>query len=48
MTRVEVGGGYSIQRNLLLKVLVPAQRRATAAVLQRVAHLVAAQLVFWF
>jgi hypothetical protein len=45
--RVEVGGGYSIQRNLLLKASYQLDRR-DGGVLRRSAKLVAAQLVFWF
>ena len=47
VTRVEVGGGYSLQRNLLLKLSYQHNRR-DGGVLVRVAHLGAAQLVFWF
>ena len=47
VTRVEVGAGYSIQRNLLLKGSFQYDDR-DGGVLQRVAHMVAAQLVFWF
>ncbi len=47
VTRVEVGGGYSIQRNLLLKGSFQYDRRDGGR-LQSRAHLVAAQLVFWF
>jgi hypothetical protein len=46
VTRVEVGGGYSIQRNLLLKVSVQYNTRDT--VLDATSHPVAAQLIFWF
>ena len=46
MTRVEAGGGYSIQRNLLLKVTAQFDRRDGGRV--RKANLVAGQLVFWF
>jgi hypothetical protein len=47
VTRIEVGAGYSIQRNLLLKGSYQYNNR-DGGVLQRVAHMVAAQLVFWF
>ena len=47
VTRIEVGGGYSLQRNLLLKLSYQHDRR-DGGVLVGVAHLGAAQLVFWF
>jgi hypothetical protein len=47
VTRVEVGTGYSIQRNLLLKVSYQRNTR-DGGVLRRVEHLGAGQLVFWF
>ena len=47
VTRVEIGGGYSIQRNLLLKASFQ-QNNRDGGFLQKVAHLAAAQLVFWF
>jgi hypothetical protein len=47
VTRIEVGAGYSIQRNLLLKMSVQHNHR-DGGVLQSTAHLFAAQLVFWF
>ena len=47
VTRFEVGGGYSIQRNLVLKARVSAQYAATAAA-SATSILGAAQLVFWF
>ncbi|MBZ5556779.1 MAG: hypothetical protein LAO77_05830 [Acidobacteriia bacterium] len=47
VTRVEVGGGYSIQRNLQLKFSYQYNRR-DGGVLEQLAHLKAAQLVFWF
>ena len=47
VTRTEVGAGYSIQRNLLLKGSVQHNRR-DGGVLTPVATLAAAQLVFWF
>jgi hypothetical protein len=47
VTRVEVGAGYSLQRNLLLKLSYQYNNR-DGGVLEQVAHLKAAQLVFWF
>jgi len=47
VARVEVGGGYAIQRNLLLKVSVQRNSR-DGGPLERSATLGAAQLVFWF
>ena len=47
VTRVEVGAGYSLQRNLLLKLSYQHNRRDGGR-LARVAHLPAAQIVFWF
>ena len=47
VTRVEVGGGYSIQRNLLLKGSIQHDDRNGGRLLMD-ARLVAAQLVFWF
>jgi predicted porin len=47
VTRIEAGVGYSIQRNLLLKVSVQDNHRE-GGVLQPVAHILAAQLAFWF
>jgi hypothetical protein len=44
VTRVEVGGGYLIQRNLQLKVSYQHDRREGG----RVMNLEAAQVVFWF
>jgi hypothetical protein len=46
VTRVEVGGGYSIQRNLLLKLAAQFDDRLGGRT--RTARLVAGQLVFWF
>ena len=46
VTRIEAGGGYSIQRNLLLKVSVQFDTRDGGRT--RKARLVAGQLVFWF
>jgi len=47
VNRVEVGTGYSIQRNLLLKISYQHNTR-DGGVLQRVENLGAGQLVFWF
>ena len=47
VTRVEVGVGYSIMRNLLFKTSVQRNVR-DAGRLEREAHLLAGQLVFWF
>jgi len=47
VTRIEAGGGYSLQRNLLLKITYQHDRR-DGGILVPVAHLGAAQLVFWF
>ncbi|MBI3403595.1 MAG: hypothetical protein HY048_19450 [Acidobacteria bacterium] len=47
VTRVEVGGGYSIQRNLQLKLSYQYNHR-DGGPLEQLAHLKAAQLVFWF
>lgn len=46
VTRLEAGGGYSIQRNLLLKVSAQFDKRDGGRT--RKARLVAGQLVFWF
>lgn len=48
VTRIEVGAGYSIQRNLLLKGSFQRNTRDGGVLPTRVANLVAAQLVFWF
>ena len=48
VTRVEVGGGFSIQRNLLVKLTYQQDHRDGGTFLPRVAHLTAAQVVFWF
>ena len=45
--RIEIGAGYSIQRNLLLKGSYQYNHR-DGGVLPPTAHMVAAQLVFWF
>jgi hypothetical protein len=47
VTRVEVGGGYSIQRNLMLKLAYQHNAR-DGGQLPRTAKLGAMQLVFWF
>jgi hypothetical protein len=47
VTRVELGAGYSIQRNLLLKGSIQSDDRDGGRLL-RSAHLFAAQLVYWF
>jgi predicted porin len=47
VTRIEVGAGYSIQRNLLLKGSYQHDDR-DGGFLLKVAHMLAAQLVFWF
>ena len=46
VTRVEVGGGYSIQRNLLLKVSCQRNTRDGGKVTSL--NLVSAQMVYWF
>jgi hypothetical protein len=46
VTRLEVGGGYSLQRNLLLKVSY--QRNARDTAFRSRAHLTAAEVMFWF
>ncbi len=46
VTRIEVGGGYSLQRNLLLKVSFQHDTRDTVRV--PTLNVPAAQLVFWF
>jgi hypothetical protein len=47
VTRAEVGAGYSIQRNLVLKMSYQHNTR-DGGVLRRVENLGAGQLVFWF
>jgi hypothetical protein len=47
VTRVEVGGGYSIQRNLVLKISYQHNTRDGGPLL-RTATMTAGQLVFWF
>ena len=46
MTRVEVGGGYSLLRNLLMKLSYQFNRRDTVRV--PTVMLAAAELIFWF
>jgi hypothetical protein len=46
VSRVEVGGGYSIQRNLVLKLSYQYNSRDGGRI--RTLNLAAAQLVFWF
>lgn len=46
VTRVEVGGGYSLQRNLLMKLSYQFNRRDTVRV--PTVMLAAAELIFWF
>ena len=46
VTRVELGGGYAVQRNLQLKVSFQRNRRAGGRVTKL--NVGAAQLVFWF
>jgi hypothetical protein len=46
VTRLEVGGGYSLQRNLLLKLSF--QHNTRTAGLAPIVNIPAAQLVFWF
>jgi hypothetical protein len=47
VTRLEVGGGYAIQRNLLAKLSYQHNRRDGGR-LATSANLVATQLVYWF
>jgi hypothetical protein len=47
VTRIEIGAGYSIQRNLLLKGSFQHDDR-DGGFLQKVEKMLAAQLVFWF
>ena len=47
VTRIEIGAGYSILRNLQLKASAQHNARDGGR-LQRQANLAAAQLVFWF
>jgi hypothetical protein len=46
VTRIEIGGGYSIQRNLLLKVSWQRNTRDGGRV--TALNLVSAQIVYWF
>jgi hypothetical protein len=46
VTRVEVGGGYYIRRNLIARMSVQINRRDGGRV--RSATLPAAQLLYWF
>jgi hypothetical protein len=46
VTRVEIGGGYSLQRNLLLKIAYQYNIRDAGAVHNL--GLVTSQLHFWF
>jgi hypothetical protein len=46
VTRIEAGGGYSLQRNLLLKVSYQFDKRDETRVPR--SHLTAAEVVFWF
>ena len=47
VARIEVGGGYSIQRNLIVKVSYQHNERDGGRLLQS-ANQVASQIVFWF
>jgi hypothetical protein len=47
VTRYEIGAGYSIQRNLLVKLSYQHNDR-DGGVLLRTAHMTSVQLVFWF
>lgn len=47
VTRVEVGVGYTVQRNLIAKAAYQRNRRDGGRLVERADH-VAAQLVFWF
>jgi hypothetical protein len=46
ITRIEAGGGYSIQRNLLAKITVQHDSRAAGRI--RTATFLSGQLVYWF
>ena len=48
VTRFEIGGGYALQRNLVLKASYQHNDRDGGTFLPRVANMVAAQLVYWF
>jgi hypothetical protein len=47
VSRLEVGGGYSIQRNLLAKASYQRNRRDGGRLVSK-ANLVGVQLVYWF
>jgi hypothetical protein len=47
VTRYEVGAGYSIRRNVLLKGSIQHDNRDGGRLLQ-IAHMFAAQVVYWF
>jgi hypothetical protein len=47
VTRVEVGGGYSLQRNLILKLSYQRNHRDGGVLLQQ-ASFISAQIVYWF
>ena len=47
VTRIELGGGYSIQRNLVMKLSYQHNTRDGGPLL-RMANMTAGQLVFWF
>ena len=47
VTRVEVGGGYSIQRNLLIKIAFQRDSR-DGGKLPKTANLPAVQVMYWF
>ncbi len=48
VTRVELGGGYSLQRNLVLKGSYQHDARNGGPALTQTANLVAVQVVYWF
>jgi hypothetical protein len=48
VTRIELGGGYSLQRNLVLKGSYQHDARDGGPALTRTANLVAVQIVYWF
>jgi hypothetical protein len=45
VTRVELGGGYALQRNLMLKLAAQHNLRSAT---RRVSTMAAAQIVYWF
>jgi len=47
VTRIEAGGGYSLQRNLILKLTVQRNERDGGVLLKKATFL-SAQLVYWF